>query len=400
MSALDTAHKAILIINSGSSSIKFSVFLKSGSKLTLQSRGQIEGIGVKPNFVAKNADGLILDRREWDKTQNLQLDFYMKFLIEWLNKNLDGAQVVAAGHRVVHGGVQFIAPVLLNDDIMTQLDLLVPLAPLHQPHNLSAIRALKKYFPHLPQVACFDTSFHASNPEVLKHFFIPRELEDEGVRRYGFHGLSYQYIAQTLTALAPDVADKKVIVAHLGSGCSMCAMDQGQSVSSSMGLTALDGLPMGTRPGALDSGVILYLLREKKMSPQAVEDLLYKKSGLLGLSQISNDMRVLETSQDPRARETIDAFVWKICQMTGHLAATTQGIDAFVFTAGIGENSPLLRKMVIDRLGWLGAEIDADLNLNKEVHLISTRQSRVKVFVIATNEELMIAEGVIEVLGN
>lgn len=400
MSSPDAAEKAILIINSGSSSIKFSVFLKSASQLILQSRGQIEGIGVKPNFVAKNAEGQTMDHKDWNNAQSLQLDFFMKFLIEWLNKNLDGAQVVAAGHRVVHGGVRFVAPVLVNDEIMAQLDLLVPLAPLHQPHNLSAIRALKKYFPELPQVACFDTSFHASNPEVLKHFFIPRELEDEGVRRYGFHGLSYQFIAQTLTTLAPDVASKKVIVAHLGSGSSMCAMDKGQSVSSSMGLTALDGLPMGTRPGSLDSGVVLYLLREKKMSPQAVEDLLYKKSGLLGLSQISNDMRVLETSQDPKARETIDAFVWKICQMTGNLAATIQGMDAFVFTAGIGENSPLIRKMVIDRLGWLGAEIDENLNQGKGVRLISTSGSRVKVFVIATNEELMIAEGVIEVLGN
>lgn len=391
--------KAILIINAGSSSIKFSVFISEGKNLHLQSKGQIEGIGVKPNFIAKNLSGQVLEKKEWDNSKEINHEFLMKFLIDWLNHNLDGAQVISAGHRVVHGGTEFEKPVLLNEEIIAKLEKLIPLAPLHQPHNLAAIKALKKVFPSLPQVACFDTSFHTSNPDVLRHFFIPRELEEkEGVRRYGFHGLSYEYIAKTLTELDPQVAQKKVLIAHMGSGSSMCAMDQGKSVSTSMGFTALDGLPMGTRPGNLDAGVVLYLMKEKKLSADEIENLLYKKSGLLGLSGINNDMRILEESQDPRAKETIEALVWKVCQMIGNLAATVQGMDALVFTAGIGENSSLLRKLVCDRLGWLGVYMDDSANLKKDTVLISKPESRVKVFVIPTNEELMIANHVMECL--
>lgn len=390
---------AILIINAGSSSIKFSVFISESKDLKLQSKGQIEGIGVKPNFVAKNLSGEVLERKEWDNSKEINHEFLMKFLIDWLNHNLDGAQVISAGHRVVHGGTEFEKPVLLNEEMIAKLEKLIPLAPLHQPHNLAAIKALKKVFPSLPQVACFDTSFHTSNPAVLRHFFIPRELEEkEGVRRYGFHGLSYEYIAKTLAEMDSQVAHKKVLIAHLGSGSSMCAMDQGKSVSTSMGFTALDGLPMGTRPGNLDAGVVLYLMKEKKLSADEIETLLYKKSGLLGLSGINNDMRILEESQDPRAKETIEALTWKICQMIGNLAATVQGMDALVFTAGIGENSSLLRKLVCDRLGWLGVQIEESANLKKGTLLISKPESRVKVYVIPTNEELMIANHVIECL--
>lgn len=391
--------EAILIINAGSSSIKFSVYISEAKKLILQSKGQIEGIGVKPNFLAKMPSGEVLQKQEWQNSKEINHEFLLKYLIDWLNHNLDGAKVISAGHRVVHGGVEFDKPVLVNDEIIAKLEKLIPLAPLHQPHNLSAIKALKKVFPELPQVACFDTSFHTTNPDVLRHFFIPRELEEkEGVRRYGFHGLSYEYIAKALKEMDPEVASRKVIIGHLGSGSSMCAMDQGKSISTSMGLTALDGLPMGTRPGILDAGVVLYLMKEKKMSPDEIETLLYKKSGLLGLSGINNDMRILEESSDPRAKETIEAFSWKVCQMIGNLAATIQGIDALVFTAGIGENSPLLRKMVCDRLEWLGLQIDENLNGQKGTLRISKAQSRVKVYVIPTNEELMIANHVMECL--
>jgi len=391
--------EAILIINAGSSSIKFSVFLRSQNESVLQSRGQIEGIGVKPNFVVKNENNDILEKKEWQNSKEINHEFLMKYLIDWLNLNLQGAKVIAAGHRVVHGGTDFTTSVLVTEDIITKLEKLIPLAPLHQPHNLSAIKALKKFFPDLPQVACFDTSFHCTNPDVLRHFFIPRELEEkEGVRRYGFHGLSYEFIAKSLKTIDPQVANKKVIVAHLGSGSSMCAMDQGKSITTSMGLTALDGLPMGTRPGILDPGVVLYLMREKKMDADQIENLLYKKSGLLGLSGINNDMRILEESSDPRAVETIDAFVWKVCQMVGNLAAAVQGFDALVFTAGIGENSVLIRKMVGERLAWLGLKMDQEANLKKGARCISAVESKVKAFVIPTNEELMIAEHVVETL--
>ncbi|MBL7670367.1 MAG: acetate/propionate family kinase [Bdellovibrionaceae bacterium] len=392
--------EAFLVINAGSSSIKFSVFFRHQNSLSLGSRGQIEGIGLRPNFLVKDHLGKVLAEKYWENSVEITHDFLMKFLIEWLEVNLQGVKVKAAGHRVVHGGTEFPSPVIVTDDIIAKLEKLIPLAPLHQGHNLAAIKALKKVFPTLPQVACFDTSFHATNPEVLRHFFIPRELEREGVRRYGFHGLSYESITKTLQNLDPEVANKKVIVAHLGSGSSMCALDGGKSVVSSMGLTALDGIPMGTRPGQLDVGVVLYLLREKKMNADQIEDFLYKKSGLLGLSGISNDMRVLEESQDPWVKEAIEAYIWRICQMVGSLAAVVQGMDVLVFTAGIGENSAQIRLKVCERLAWLGVNVDSEVNSNlqKNGFLISTPTSLVKVFVIPTNEELMIAEHILDLV--
>ena len=391
--------EAILVINAGSSSIKFSVFFNEDGDLNLQSRGQIEGIGVSPKFIAKDNSNKILENKEWGNEKTINHEFLLKFLIDWLNQNLKGAKVKAAGHRVVHGGSDFTKSVMVTDEIISKLEKLIPLAPLHQPHNLAAIKALKKVYPDLVQVACFDTSFHTTNPDVLRHFFIPRELEKEGVKKYGFHGLSYEYIANTLKESYPDVADKKVVIAHLGSGSSMCVIDKGLSVFTSMGLTALEGLPMGTRPGNLDSGVILYLMREKKMTADQIESFLYKKSGLLGLSEISNDMRVLEESSDPRAKETIEAFSWRICQMVGSLAATVGGMDALVFTAGIGENSPLLRAAVCEKLAWMGVKIDEKLNQTKGTNSINMEASKVKVLVIPTNEELMIAKHSLEVLG-
>lgn len=390
--------EAILVINAGSSSIKFSSFVGEDGNFQLKSRGQIEGIGVHPNFIAKSESGQVLEKKEWPNSSQINHEFLMKYLLEWLNANLDGAKIKAAGHRVVHGGSQYAAPVLVTEEILQELDKLVPLAPLHQPHNLSAIRALKKAFPDLPQVACFDTAFHRTNPAVLQHFFIPRELEEkDGIKRYGFHGLSYEYIVKSLKTIAPEIADKRVIVAHLGSGSSMCAIDHGKSIFTSMGLTALDGLPMGTRPGNLDAGIVLYLMRERKMDADAIENLLYKKSGLLGLSGINNDMRILEESKDPRAAETLDAFVWKICQMTGSLAAVIGGMDALVFTAGIGENSPHIRQMVCERLGWLGLELDSEANQAGGPR-ISKIGSKASAWVIPTNEELMIAEHTLKVV--
>ncbi len=407
---------AFLIINSGSSSIKFSVFYREHEKLLLGSRGQIEGIGVRPNLLVKDDLGKIIEKKEWENSSEINHEFLLKFLIEWLDVNLKNAKVKAAGHRVVHGGTEFVLPVLVTETIIAKLEKLIPLAPLHQFHNLAAIKALKKVFPTLPQVACFDTSFHSTNPEVFRHFFIPRELEAEGIRKYGFHGLSYEFIAKSLKTIDSELANKKVIVAHLGSGSSLCAMEGGRSVISSMGLTALDGLPMGTRPGQLDVGVVLYLLREKKMTADQVEDFLYKRSGLLGLSGISNDMRVLVESEDARAKETIEAYIWRVCQMVGSLAAVVQGLDALVFTAGIGENSPQIRQRVCERLAWLGVMVDANVNsdINSAIRLdlkaqsntnlisgsclISSKASRVKVYVIPTNEESMIAEHVLTAL--
>jgi acetate kinase len=382
---------AILVINAGSSSIKFSVFLSQDEELNLDLKGQIDGIGVLPKFVAEDKTGKILVQKAWENSQQINHPFLLKYLLDWLNANLKGGAIKVAGHRVVHGGTTYSAPVVVTESVLDDLEKLIPLAPLHQPHNLSPIHALRDVYPDLVQVACFDTSFHTSNPSVFQYFFIPRHLSSEGVKRYGFHGLSYEYIIKKLKKISPEVAQKKVIVAHLGSGSSMCALEDGKSTTTSMGFTALDGLPMGSRPGNLDVGVVFYLMREKKMRPEEIENLLYRKSGLLGLSEISNDMRVLEQSADPRAVETIDALAWRICQMIGSLAASIQGIDALVFTAGIGENSSHLRKMVCDRLKWLGVEVDDTANKNSRVK-ISSDTSRVSVWVIPTNEEIIIAE--------
>lgn len=397
--------KALLIINTGSSSLKFSVYFVLQKSLELVSRGQIEGIGVAPTFLVKDQNGQKIFDKSWSQDSSVNHEFLLKYLIHWLEESfLNGVPLLTAGHRVVHGGSKYSQPLIITESVMSELQKLIPLAPLHQPHNLGAIQILQKNFPTLPQIACFDTAFHTTNPDVLRHFFIPMELENEGVRRYGFHGLSYEFIQHSMAKNFPYLANKKVVVAHLGSGASMCAMNNGQSVTTSMGLTALDGLPMGTRPGVLDAGVILYLLDEKKMSSKQIENLLYKKSGLLGLSGISNDMRVLEESKEPRAEMTLEAYAWKIAQMTGQLVATLQGIDAFVFTAGIGENSDLLRARVCKKLDWLGIEIDETTNkecrkqIGEKGLLISAQSSRVPVLVIPTNEELMIAQHCLEVL--
>jgi acetate kinase len=297
----------------------------------------------------------------------------------------------------VHGGVHYASPVAIDDAVAERLAALVPLAPLHQPHNLDGVSAARAHFPDVPQVACFDTAFHRGHPFVHDAFALPRALYDEGVRRYGFHGLSYEYVAQRLAEVDADAARGRAIVAHLGSGASMCALREGRSLASSMGFTALDGLPMGTRPGQLDAGVVLYLMSEKGMSAKAIEHFLYFDCGLKGLSGISNDVRELLASADPRAKLALDYFTYRIALFTGMLAAAMGGIDAFVFTAGIGENAPAIREAVLRRLSWLGVELASQANAKNELR-ISRKRSRVGCFVVPTDEELMIASHTLRVL--
>jgi acetate kinase len=299
---------------------------------------------------------------------------------------------------VVHGGPDYSSPVLINAEVVARLERYVPLAPLHQPHNLAPIRSLLANLPHLPQVACFDTAFHRAHPAVADHFAIPYQLYAEGVRRYGFHGLSYEYIASRLPELAPEAAEGRAIVAHLGSGASMCALSSGRSVESTMGFTALDGLPMGTRPGQIDPGVILYLFEQRKMTAAAVQDFLYRECGLKGLSGISNDVRELQSSSDPQAAFAVDYFCYRVGLNAGMLAAALGGVDAFVFTAGIGENSATIRARIAARLGWLGAVLDEEANAT-HASRISTPKSRVALYVIPTDEELMIARHTLAALG-
>ncbi len=314
----------------------------------------------------------------------------------WLRDDLR-INPIAVGHRVVHGGPDYDRPVRVDQDVVARLERYVSLAPLHQPYNLAPIRSMLARFPDMPQVACFDTAFHRGHGALADHYAIPGSLYAEGVRRYGFHGLSYEYIASILPQVAPDIASKRVIVAHLGSGASMCALSNGRSVESSMGFTALDGLPMGTRPGQIDPGVVLYLISEKGMAPADVQNFLYRECGLKGLSGISNDMRELLTSDDPRAAFAIDYFVYRASLFAGMLAAALQGVDGLVFTAGVGENSAAVRAAIAAKMSWLGVSIDADAN-EKHARLISRPESRVAVYVLPTDEELMIARHTLSLL--
>jgi acetate kinase len=316
----------------------------------------------------------------------------------WLRKELQ-VDPIAIGHRVVHGGPDYDKPVRVDQNVLARLEQYISLAPLHQPYNLAPIRSILARFPDTPQVACFDTAFHRGHGALADRYAIPEDLYAAGIRRYGFHGLSYEYIASILPRVAPDVASRRVIVAHLGSGASMCALDNGRSIESTMGFTALDGLPMGTRPGQIDPGVVLHLISEKGMSPADVQNFLYRECGLNGLSGISNDMRVLLTSEDPRAAFAIDYFVYRTGLLAGMLAAALQGVDALVFTAGVGENSAQIRAAVTEKLGWLGVSLDAEAN-DKHARLISRPDSRVAVYVLPTDEELMIAQHTVSVLSS
>ena len=384
----------ILVLNAGSSSIKFSMFVVAGpdQRLALRYRGQIEGIGSNPYFVVTDpGGGHVVDQRiAGGSVAGGGHESALSVLGTWITAHTDQLRMVAVGHRVVHGGDQFTAPVVIDSTIVDQLDKLTPLAPLHQPHNLAAIRAVARIDPELPQVACFDTAFHRTQAPVAQAFALPRELSATGVKRYGFHGLSYEYIASVLPGIAGNVAHGRVVVAHLGNGCSMCAMRDGKSVATTMGFTALEGLPMGTRSGAIDPGVVLYLLTERGMSVDAVTDLLYHRSGLLGVSGISNDMRTLLSSGSPEAAEAVDLFVYRIGRELGSLAAALGGIDALVFTGGIGEHAALVRSRVCDNGAWLGIRLDPAANMHGGPK-VTTADSPVSAWAIATNEELMIA---------
>ena len=381
---------AIIVINAGSSSIKFSLFLERGGDLALDVRGQIEGLFTTPRFLARDSSGGILAERSWGDGMRLGHDGAMEHLRGFLKQQLVDDRLIGVGHRIVHGGPEYAAPIRVDAGVLGALQQLIPLAPLHQPHNLSPIAALLERAPELPQVACFDTAFHRTNPDAAQRFALPAELHEAGVRRYGFHGLSYEYIASVLPRFDAKAAAGKTVVLHLGNGASMCALASGRSVASTMGFTAVDGLAMGTRCGALDPGVILYLMTERRMSVGDVEQLIYQKSGLLGVSEISSDMRMLLASDDHRARLAIDLYVYRIRRELGSLAGALGGLDAVVFTAGIGENAPVIRERVCRDAGWLGLTLDQRANSTGGTR-ISAPTSSVSAWVIPTDEELMIA---------
>jgi acetate kinase len=380
----------ILVANAGSSSVKFQVFgAERSGKLIRMIKGQMDGIGTHPRLRASGPDGKSLVDCPYDAATVPDVPAALNTAGAWL-RDEQHLEPTAVGHRVVHGGPDYSSPVRINAEVVARLERYVPLAPLHQPHNLAPIRSILTNLPQLPQVACFDTAFHRDHTAVADHFTIPQSLYAEGVRRYGFHGLSYEYIAHRLLEVAPQAAAGRIIVAHLGSGASMCALSGGRSIESTMGFTALDGIPMGTRPGQIDPGVILYLIEQKGMSGNAVQDFLYRECGLKGLSGISNDVRELQSSSDPRAAFALDYFCYRVGLNVGMLAAALGGLDAFVFTAGIGENSAAIRAAIVGRLGWLGAVMDAKANAAHALS-ISATGSRLALYVIPTDEELMIA---------
>jgi len=384
-----TTQDTILVINAGSSSIKFTLFLDKAEPESFL-KGTIEGLYTgSAHFVAHDTAGSIVSERRWSGTVQDHAGM-TKYLLEFVKTHLGNHEIVAIGHRVVHGGSEYGAPVRLDEIVLSKLHRLVPLAPLHQPHNLAPVRSIFDFAPTIFQVACFDTAFHAGQPPIAQSFALPPDVTEKGVKRYGFHGLSYEFIASRMPSLDPALSNGKVVVAHLGNGASLCAIENGKSIASTMGFTALDGLPMGTRSGSIDPGVILYLIDELKMGPRDIENLLYRRSGLLGVSGISSDMRTLESSTDPRAKFAVELFVYRTVREVASLAAAMGGLDGLVFTAGIGEHSGKVRKAVSDGVAWMGLELDEEANTEGRVW-ISTSNSRVSAWKISTDEELMIA---------
>jgi len=382
---------AILVLNAGSSSLKFTEFVVGeGDALDLKLSGNLEELYGRARFRATDTSGAAVGEHTWGEDEPPQHAGALEFLFQWLQSNASDAQLVAVGHRVVHGGAEYAAPLRVNATVLTKLDESVPLAPLHQPHNLLPIRVIAERRPALAQVACFDTAFHQTAPALAQAFALPPSITERGVRRYGFHGLSYEYIAQALPRHDAPAAAGKTVVLHLGNGASMCAMSAGKSVATTMGFTAVDGLPMGTRSGSLDPGVILHLTQELGMDGRAIEDLLYNESGLLGVSGVSSDMRELLASADPQAKFAIELFVYRIGRELGSLAAALGGLDAIVFTAGIGERAVVIREAVCRQSAWLGVELDPLANARHGPR-ISIPTSRVGAWVIPTKEELMIA---------
>lgn len=389
--------KGILVINAGSTSVKFSAYSCSVAKpLDLVCRGQVEGIGSQPSFIAKDSTGKSVETHHWEKAEPLDQEGAIRFIITWLESHQTELTIAAVGHRVVHGGRAYDKPVLVDETVISELEKLETVEPSHQPFEVGTIRAVARAHPKLQQVAVFDTSFHRTMPPVAQRYALPAAVAGDLIRRWGFHGISYDYISRTLPRYAPTA--RRVIVAHLGGGASICAMLDGRSMDTSMGLGALDGLPMATRCGAIDPEILLFLLRERKYTAADLETLLYKKSGLLGLSGVSEDMRVLKDSNAPSATEAIDYFVYQIVKFTGAYTVILGGLDAFVFTAGIGENDASLRAAVVQKLAWLGAKLDGEAN-NRNGRRISTEDSKVSVWVIPTNEELMIAQHTAELVG-
>jgi acetate kinase len=381
---------AVLVLNAGSSSLKFSVFRDCEPPQLLLS-GQLESLLSEPRFVAYDAGRQMVDEYSWRGAPPLGHQGAIAFLLNW--GRLGEHQLVAAGHRVVHGGTRFVRPVRVDDGVIAELESLVPLAPLHQPHSIAAIRAVARHAPTLPQVACFDTSFHRTAPAVARKFALPRRFTESGVERYGFHGLSYEYIASRMPCVAPRAAAGRTIVAHLGNGASLCGLHQGTGIATTMSMTPLDGVPMGTRCGAIDPGVLLYLMNQHGLNTDAMERLLYYESGLLGVSGLSSDMRTLLDHErtDPHAAEAIELFVYRIQREIGSLAAALGGLDALVFTGGIGEHAAPIRERICRAAGWLGLELDESAN-HQGGPRISRPESQVDAWVIPTNEELMIAE--------
>ncbi len=385
--------RAIAVLNAGSSSLKFSIFFDRDRELQPLFRGQLDGLFTAPRFVVRDQAGETVDETSWPQGTRLGHEGAIGHLFDWAEeqrKRLGGQRLAAAGHRVGHGGLKYSESVRIDAGVLADLERLIPLVPLHQPYNLAPIKALRERRPEMPQVACFDTAFHRTQPEVAQAFALPRTYTEKGIRRYGFHGISYEYVASVLPQYDSRAAGGRVVVAHLGNGSSLCALRNGRSIATTMGFSSLDGLPMGTRCGSLDPGVILLLLDHLHMDALAIEAMLYKESGLLGVSGISSDMRTLLTSSDPRAAEAVDLYVYRIGRELGSLAAALGGLDALVFTAGIGENSAAIRARVCRDAAWLGVELDEAAN-DAGGPRISRGDSRVAAWVIPTNEELMIA---------
>ena len=393
---MSSGGEAIVVLNAGSSSIKFCTFRRVADGLERELRGQVAGLGTTPRLAARRGSEIIVDRDL--AAESMSHADALGLLLEFLRDALHGETIVGVGHRVVHGGLEFMAPTRVDAGILGRLDRYVPLAPLHQPHNLAAIRLMLERLPGVPEIACFDTAFHRTVPEVAQLFALPPRFAEAGVRRYGFHGLSYEYVASVLPALDQRAAAGRTVVFHLGNGSSMCAMSGGRSVATTMGFTAVDGLPMGTRTGALDPGVLLFMFDELGMGVREVERLLYHESGLLGMSGISSDMRDLLASDAPAATLALDVFVYRARRELGSLAAALGGLDAVVFTAGIGENQPQVRRRICSDAAWLGLELDVAAN-ERHGPRISAAGSRVSAWVVPTDEEAMIARHVVRLLG-
>ncbi len=389
-------NRCIAVINAGSSSIKVALYDADSHDRALY-RGQIEQIGVAPRLRIADSDGTNVVERNWP-AEGFDHGAATRVLLDTCRELLQGTPVVAVGHRVVHGGMKYSAPVRVDADVMAALARLAPLAPLHQPHNLAPISAIAEAAPHIPQVACFDTAFHRNQPAMAQLFALPRKFTEAGVRRYGFHGLSYEYVSSRFREIAPEMAKGRVVVAHLGNGASLCAVNNGSSVATTMGFTAVDGLVMGTRCGAIDPGVLIYMMESYGMDARGIENLIYRESGLLGVSGISSDMRKLRSSSGPAASEAISLFVYRIVREIGSLAAALGGLDAFVFTGGIGENDAAARAEIAEGCRWLGMRLDETLNASAAGR-ISAEGSRVAVWVVPTDEERMIAHHTATVLG-